>query len=94
MRPMCMIGAAAFAVGLATAARAQAVIDITQSGSDVLMTLSGSLNTAGLTYIGIFDANSNGILPDDDEIFFTGGGGIADAYEGFSGPASFGSRGP
>jgi hypothetical protein len=69
------------------------VIDVFQSGGDVVATASGSLDLADLTY------NSSatiipGVLPLIGSILIgpPGGDGSADIYNGFSGPTGFGAH--
>ena len=75
---------------MATAADAAVTINITQSGSDVVATASGSLDLSGLTASGNF-LSVQGI---EASTGFIGLGTpefqIGDAYTGLSGPSAFG----
>jgi PEP-CTERM motif len=86
-----IVGAAAMLIGLsAPSARAGYVVDLTQQGSNVVATGSGTIDTTGLT---IFEPGSiiNLIVPSLGII----ASGLAPVtiYNGFTGPASFGSGG-
>jgi hypothetical protein len=74
-------------------ADATLVVDMFQSGGNVVATASGSLNLADLTYsssAGVIP----GVLPNIASIIIAppGGDGSADIYTSFSGPTSFGAH--
>jgi PEP-CTERM motif len=73
-------------------ADAGVVIDVFQSRGDVVATASGSLDLAGLTYVG---SGGLGIVVNPllaEIIIGPPGGGPIDSYTGISGPTSFGSH--
>jgi hypothetical protein len=84
-------GLAAGSIFLTTAANATVTVNVTQSGSDVVATASGTLDLAGLLSVGS-GSNVPGI---DPQLAYIGLGtsGSVDMYEGLSGPSQFGSGG-
>jgi hypothetical protein len=77
---------------LAGTADAGVIIDVYQSGSNVVASGSGSINLSGLTFVGTFTSDP-GVTPIRANMY-VGSGGALDFYSGASGPASFGSGGP
>ena len=68
------------------------VIDIQQSGGNVVANLSGTLDTSGLTFVGGATSGGDLINPDKAAITIAAPGGTAlDYYRGFTGPATWGS---
>jgi PEP-CTERM motif len=87
-----VIAAALLLASLPGTADAGLVIDVVQSGGDVVATASGSLDLADLT-----DFGSGDVIPSvnpriADLIIGPPGGGPVDTYTGFSGPTNFGSH--
>jgi len=85
--------AAILAAAAARPADASVIVNISQAGSDVVATFSGSINLTALTSRGQFML-IGGIDP-ALAIFASGNGvqGSVDGYSGFTGPASWGSGG-
>jgi hypothetical protein len=81
------------AVIISTAANAALTIDVNQQGSDVVVSVGGTLSLDGLTFAGP-TVSDNQISP---AIGFlatgTPDGSALSAYSGFSGPGQFGSGG-
>lgn len=67
---------------------AAAIIDITESGGNVIVSGTGSLNTAGLTFVQT-TVSGQGIHPADS--FLEVSSGSFDLYQSISGPSSFGT---
>lgn len=67
--------------------KAAMTLNVGQSGSNVLAIGSGTVNTAGLSFLSSAN-NSDGVQPGSG--FFIIGGTANSAYTGISGPASFG----
>jgi hypothetical protein len=68
------------------------VIDIEQTGGNVVANLSGTLDTSGLTFVGGATSGGDLINPDIAAITIAAPGGTAlDYYRGFTGPATWGS---
>jgi hypothetical protein len=86
---------AAAALGLTAAGRAEAgvIIDIFQSGSNVVATGSGSLDLTGMTHVTTRMVQPSFIFPSAAAILVGSSGGDIDVYTPLSGPASFGSGG-
>ena len=83
------------ATGISGRAEASVVIDISQVGSDVVAEGNGTIDLTGLTKFGF--SSAGGVLWPAIGAALVGGGAIADAYVGLSGPSSFGtgpSEGP
>jgi len=78
-----------FASGAADAA---VTVNINQVGSDVIATASGSLDLTGLTFLTSGVLDDYGITP-NWAFFGTGDPGTSDAYQGYTGPTSWGSGG-
>lgn len=78
------------ALGVWSPAQAAAVITITEVGSDIVVTGSGSINTSGLSLI-----STGTVFPSvgsSTATVFTGGGPTpADLYTGANGPLNFGA---
>jgi hypothetical protein len=91
MRILSLVAAALVSMVLATAAQAQATIDIEQDGLNVVATLSGSIDTTGLTYLGLSTETGYGLTGAAGQVFFDGYGQAGDAYSGVTGPESFGT---
>jgi hypothetical protein len=71
------------------------IIDITQSGGNVVATASGTINTSALHLFANASSGGDLINPDIAAITIAAPGGTGmDAYKGFTGPASWGSGHP
>jgi PEP-CTERM motif len=77
--------------GQAYAVTPGAVIDISQVGANVVMTGSGVIDLAGLTFDASGPLPTNGIIWPDAAEIITGAAGSVDLYTGASGPTSMGS---
>ncbi len=77
----------------APTAWADYIVTLSQVGSNVVATGSGTINLTDLSFFGTGGADA-GILPSDGEIV-TGptSGSTVDVYTGFTGPTNFGSGG-
>jgi len=77
-------------------AEANVIIDITQVGSNVVATGSGTINLTGLTFVGNIFVGSGIIQPSSDAIIEGPPSSTLhyDDYSVISGPLSFGSGGP
>src|SRR5262249_10130408 len=87
-----LAAAAAVFIGVARDGQASMMVNITQSGVNVLITASGPVNTAGLSVpvlasgSGTFISPSNGVLVMIDQLSLN-------IFSGVSGPPSFGNGG-
>ncbi len=77
--------------GVGGKVQAGLVININQVGSDVVMTGSGTINLADLTYNST-GPNSNGVIADIGAVVM-GTSGNVDTYTSITGPTSFGPGG-
>jgi hypothetical protein len=75
-----------------TPARAEFVVTFAQSGSNVVATGSGSINTSALSFEGVGTASGVGIVPSFNQLFINPNG-TGDFYTGISGPGNFGTGG-
>jgi hypothetical protein len=83
-------GFATTAFGYASRAQASVIVTMEEVGSDVVLMGSGSLNLAGLSFVGPETINS--IVYASFGVFGVGPNGASvDLYSGVSGPSSFGS---
>jgi len=69
------------------------VVKLTQQGSNVVAAGNGEFNLTGLTYFRAVPLGIAGVLPADGYVGTGLEGSILSAYQGVSGPASFGSGG-
>jgi hypothetical protein len=89
----------AFALAVALAlcvvpARADLTITIEQDGSNVVATGSGTIDLAGLTFVGTETGGHAGVAPNIADIAEGPPNGItSDDYSGVTGPGSFGPGG-
>ena len=77
-------------------ARAGYVVDVTESGGDLVFTGSGTINTTALTDENSVHYGGPHVTPFDDQVLFgpVGAGGIdAEYFSGIAGPSSFGPGG-
>ena len=90
---LALAGSALFGTALvASRSEAAVVIDITQSGSDVVTTGSGNLDINGLTFVST--SFTSGAMIPAQAVIVVGPAGVAtnlDLYSAISGPSSFGS---
>src|SRR5437868_14061989 len=85
-----ILSAAGFAAAvIPSAANAAVVVNVTQSGANVVATATGTLDLTGLTSQGAFSL-SEFIRPSVAYIGL-GADGSVTGYSGFTGPATFGS---
>jgi hypothetical protein len=82
---------------LGATSRAAFVVNMTESGGDVIATGSGTINTAGLQFyqvignvVSLVDAGKGNVILGDP---FPSGADV-DAYQGITGPTDFGSDSP
>lgn len=73
----------------ASAADAAIVVNVTQSGNDVKVDMSGSLDLTGLTFAGAYSLGT-GISASNGYVS-GGSGGTVQGFSGFSSPATFGT---
>ncbi len=85
-----LAGAAALALAAGPSRRAEAAVTLTmqQSGSDVIVNGSGTLDLADLQYAG---SGSIGLTSSPFDGILTTGVGPLDFYSGIVGPSSFGT---
>jgi hypothetical protein len=69
------------------------IVKLMQQGSNVVATGSGEFNLTGLTYLRAVPLGIPAVLPADGYVGTGLEGSILSAYQGVSGPASFGSGG-
>ena len=74
----------------AAQARAEFIVNITQVGSDVVATGSGTLNTAALTSVPVGSTGLEDYGINASSAFVVIGAGAPETFTGFSGPTSFG----
>jgi hypothetical protein len=81
----------AMALSVGVQSRAGFIVNLTESGGDVVATGSGTLDTAALTNLGngSGEAQLDGSL--DVALFGTSSTVVADLYSGISGPSAFGT---
>jgi hypothetical protein len=87
------LGGVVIGCGLfAPPARAAYVVTLTQEGSNVVATGSGTIDLTGLSLFESSFLSETGILP-SEAVMVTGpaSGAVEDLYIGFTGPTSFGS---
>jgi hypothetical protein len=77
---------------LPTSARASVLMTVTESGGNVNVIGSGTLNLTALSFISTASANI-GINGSIAVLRVGPGGGLTDRYSGFTGPTSFGTLG-
>lgn len=85
-------GALLLGIGLAAPAHAGYVVTLTQQGSNVVATGSGSLDLTDLSFFASGTAVA-GIEPNTADITTGPTSASADAYSGFTGPPDFGNGG-
>jgi len=82
---------AAMLIGLsALSAQAGYVVDLTQVGSDVVVSGSGAIDLSGLTFLGSLGGPSSLINPGEGIILTGPAAFLGDQYTGTTGPTSFG----
>ncbi|HBK05336.1 MAG TPA: hypothetical protein DDZ81_05665 [Acetobacteraceae bacterium] len=88
-----VVGASAFGglLCMATPARAEFVVTVSQDGANIVATGSGSINTAGLTDVG--GAFDGGASYDGDRFIVGGLEAAVQFWTSISGPANFGPTG-
>ncbi len=86
------LGLVVLALSLSPAqARAGLVFSMQEVGSDVVLTATGTVNTAGLTSIGGWGAGARAIIPDFGRITTSLAIPAGTLYTGLSGPTNFGN---
>ena len=86
------LGLVVLALSLSPAqARAGLVFSMQEVGSDVVLTATGTVNTAGLTSIGGWGAAAPAIIPDFGRITTSLAIPAGTLYTGLSGPTNFGN---
>jgi hypothetical protein len=85
-----LVSVAALALAVGSQAEASVVIDISQTGGDVVGTGGGTLDLTGLTFFESASVGGMGVVVPVDGVAIVGPDVIADVYDGASGPASFG----
>lgn len=88
--------AALIAATMPATGNASVVVNIEQTGGDVVASYSGSIDLAGLTGGGVVTASSQidasrGIIVMGTNDFYNIGSPVGSLYSGFSGPAAWGS---
>jgi len=73
-----------------TPARAILIIDLNQSGPDVVATGSGTINKAALTLTGSSITFSGSVAPANRDLVLGATGAKADTFSGLIGPSNFG----
>jgi hypothetical protein len=85
-----LVSVVALALAVGSQAEASVVIDISQTGGDVVATGSGTLDLTGLTFFESASVGGTGVVVPFDGVAIVGPDVIADVYVGATGPASFG----
>jgi hypothetical protein len=86
------IGAAMLMALSAPSAQAAFTLDLTQQGSNVVASGSGTIDTTGLSMnCNGCDSYGSYLIPDTATAEFVNGSGVVDGYHGATGPTSFGS---
>jgi hypothetical protein len=85
-----LVSVAALALAVGAQAEASVVIDISQTGGDVVATGGGTLDLTGLTFFESAPVGGMGAVIPSLGTAIVGPDVVADLYEGASGPASFG----
>ncbi len=92
MRRLALTIAVLAGLGISNA-RAEFIVNFAQVGNNVIATGSGTLDLAGLSYLGTEGGLSDGVIPNSASIVLGSTAGKSDIYTGFTGPSSFGSLG-
>lgn len=74
-------------------AKADFVLDLTQVGSNVVASGSGTIDLTGLTFVSPAGPSEPGLQPSKALVAMGAGGVTPDVYTGFTGPTAFGPGG-